>query len=289
MEPNNIIERIELARPACYTSAYIEAAELRLHYLDYGSAGKPPVICLHGAAAHAHWFDFIATGFTADYHVLALDHRGHGDSDWCDPSAYSYERYAADLGDVANKLDLKDFVLIGHSMGGMVSLIYTAANQRRVSKLIVVDSMLRITEELAANYPTVGSRGENGYSTREEFVERYRLRPPSTNIRSEVLAHLAQNSVRQTPEGRWRYKFDRNVYAKRKAIDGLPYWGRIDIPVLLVKGERSTRITHEIVAEVKAQCPQVEVAEVFDSGHHVTVDNPKGFVDAVCAFLARHS
>ena len=72
-------------QPAAATSGNVEAGGLKLHYLDYGTAGRPPMLCVHGGAAHAHWFDFVAAGFNADYHVRALDPRGHGDSAWSDP------------------------------------------------------------------------------------------------------------------------------------------------------------------------------------------------------------
>jgi len=274
-------------QPAPYTSRFVEAGGLRLHYQDYGTAGKPAMLCLHGGAAHAHWFDYIAPGFTGDHHVLALDQRGHGDSEWANPPSYAYERYAADLAEVVGKLDLRDFVLIGHSMGGTVSLEYASTYPGRVGKLIVVDSTLQMTSERVAALRNVGSRQGSNYPTREEFIARYRLRPAGTSAAPEVLRHLAQNSARQFPDGSWRHKFDRNVYATRETTDGLPRWNHIRIPALLVKAQRSQRISPQVFAEVKARCPQVELVEVPLSDHHVTLDNPSGFVSAVKSFLTK--
>ncbi|MGH6631644.1 MAG: alpha/beta fold hydrolase, partial [Burkholderiales bacterium] len=163
-------------QPASYTSRFVEAGGLRLHYQDYGTAGKPAMICLHGGAANAHWFDFVAGAFTGDYHLLALDQRGHGDSEWAEPPDYSYARYAADLAELVEKLDLRDFVLIGHSMGGTVSLEYAATYPGRVGKLVIADSTLQMPEERVAALRGVGSRQGTHYATREEFVARYRLR-----------------------------------------------------------------------------------------------------------------
>ena len=272
---------------APYASRFVEAGGLRLHYQDYGTEGNPAMLCLHGGAAHAHWFDFVAPGFTADYRVLALDQRGHGDSEWAEPPAYSYERYAADLAEVIEQLDLRDFVLVGHSMGGTVSLEYTAAHPGRVGKLIVVDSTLQMTADRVAALRDVGSRQGSQYPTREEFVARFRLRPAGTLAAPAIIRHLAQNSARQFPDGTWRHKFDRNVYATRETTDGLPRWNHIRIPALLVKAERSPRISPQVFAEVKARCAHVELAEIPDSDHHVTLDNPSGFVRAVKAFLAK--
>lgn len=275
-------------RPASYTSRFIEAGGVRLHYLDYGSAGRPAMLCLHGGAAHAHWFDFVAASFSPDYHVRALDQRGHGDSEWASPQAYSYAHYAADLAEVVEKFDLRDFVLIGHSMGGTVSLEYAATHPGRAARLIVVDSTLQMTADRVAALRDVGARQGRHYATKEEFLARYRLRPPGTTAAPGILSHLARNSARQYPDGSWRHKFDRNVYATRETTDGLPHWNHIRIPALLVKAERSQRISPQVFAEVKARCPQVELVEVPGADHHVTLDNPSGFVRAVKAFLARN-
>ena len=278
-------------QPAPHVSRFIEAGGLRLRYLDYGTdhenEEKPPMLCLHGGAAHAHWFDFVAGAFTADYHVRALDQRGHGDSEWANPPSYAYERYAADLAEVVEKLDLRGFVLVGHSMGGTVSLEYAATYPGRVGKLVVVDSTLQMTPDRVAALRGVGSRQGSHYATKEEFVTRYRLRPAVTLAAPAIIRHLAQASARQFPDGSWRHKFDRNVYATRETSDGLPRWNHIRIPALLVKAERSQRISPQVFAEVKARCPQVELAEVPHSDHHVTLDNPAGFTLAVKAFLAR--
>lgn len=273
--------------PATAASLYVEAGSLRLHCLDYGTAGSRPMLCVHGGAAHAHWFDFVAPGFTADHHVRALDLRGHGDSAWADPPEYSYQRYAADLGKVVEKLDLRDFVLVGHSMGGLVSLVYAAAHPGRVARLVVVDSMMRMSDDRIAAMRAVGERRGGNYATREEFAARFRLRPPGTTAAPETIRHVARHCCRQEEDGGWRHKFDRDVYARRESLDGMPLWERIRIPALLVKGELSPRITPQIHAEVQARCPQVELAEVAGSDHHVTLDNPAGFVRAVNEFLAR--
>ncbi|HET9663273.1 MAG TPA: alpha/beta hydrolase [Burkholderiales bacterium] len=276
------------ARPAAYASGFIETGAGRLHYLDYGTAGKPPMLCLHGGAAHGHWFDFIATAFTRDFHVRALDQRGHGDSAWVDPPSYTYEDYAADLAEAVERLDLRDFVLVGHSMGGMVSLLYAATHPGRVAQLIVIDTTMRMSEDRLAAMREVGNRPGRDYATLEEFVARFRLRPPGSAPATAILHHVARNSGRRTETGGWRHKFDRNVYAQRPELDGIPYWSSIGIPALLVKGAMSERISPQIASQIRARCPHAELVEVPHSDHHVTLDNPAGFVAAVRDFLQRH-
>lgn len=273
---------------APYTNRYVETRAGRLHYLDYGCAGRPAMLCLHGGAAHAHWFDFVAPGFTSGYHVRALDQRGHGDSAWVRPPAYRYEDYASDLAEVAEKLDLRDFVLVGHSMGGMVSLLYAAMHPGRVAQLIIIDTTMRMSEERLAAMREVGHRPSRPHATLDEFVARFRLRPPGSTPPEEILRHVARHSARQAAEGDWRHKFDRNVYAQRPELDGMPYWSAIKMPALLVKGARSARISAQVLAQIRARCPRVELAEVAHADHHVTLDNPAGCIDAMRAFLANH-
>jgi pimeloyl-ACP methyl ester carboxylesterase len=272
--------------PAAYTSQFVDLGGRKLHYQDFGTANKPVMVCLHGGAANGHWFDFAAAGFAGDYHVIAPDQRGHGDSDWTDPPAYSYHDYAADLDRLAAKLDLRDFVLVGHSMGGMVAMVYAATHPGRLGKLVVVDTSIKLSDERISAMREVGNRGTSSYATREELIGRYRLRPGNSLARPEVVRHIAEHSVRQFPDGGWRYKFDRSVYALREGMDGLPFWDNIKVPSLLVKAGQSQRITPEILAAVKARAPQTEFVEVPGCDHHVMLDNPGGFVAAVRPFLA---
>jgi pimeloyl-ACP methyl ester carboxylesterase len=282
-----VVDAPAVPQPAPFEDRHVDAGGVKLHYLDYGTAGRPAMLCVHGGAASAHWFDYVAGAFSADYHVRALDLRGHGDSAWVDPPAYAYADYAADLSRVVEKLDLRDFVLVGHSMGGMVSLVYTTRYPGKVRKLVVVDTAIKLSEERLSSMRDRGSRAGTEYKSREELISRFRLRP-TTLAPKDIVDRVAGHSARLFPDGVWRHKFDRSVYAIREAIDGLPFWKEVKIPALLVKGDRSERITPEIHAAVKERCPHVELAEVVRSDHHVTLDNPSGFVQAVRPFLARN-
>jgi len=274
-------------KPARYTDRYVEVAGLKLHVLDYGTAGKPQMLCIHGSAAHAHWYDFVAPGLTNDYHVLALDLRGHGDSEWdrSPQPAYNYDRYAADIDELTEKLDLRDFVLVGHSMGGLVSIVYAATYPGRAKAFIMIDSSVNLPPDRVAAMNAVGSREGSSYADKDEFVAKFKVRPAGSSAAPEVVRHLAQHSGRQFQDGRWRSKVDRNVYAKRIGRELMPYWANIKIPALMMKGDRSNRVSPQIIAGVKALAPQVEVAQVAGCDHHVTLDNPLGFVAVASQFL----
>lgn len=275
--------------PAPYTEHFPTIDGLRLRLQDYGSAGKPAMLCLHGGAANAHWYDFVAPGFSADYHMRAVDLRGHGDSQWdTSPTpSYGYWRMAADVHALAEQLDLRDFVLIGHSMGGMIGSIYTATYPGRCKAFILVDTTIKMTPERIAGFSTVGNREGRHYATREEFVANYRVHPGGSTAVPEILRHIAHHSGRRFEDGRWRHKVDRKVYTNRELVDSFALWDKIKIPALLMKGERSARIDPPTIANVKSRAPQVEVAEVARCDHHITLDNPAGFVQAARQFLDR--
>ena len=192
MSPNDLDQRyLNDMRPAPHESRRVEANGLDLHYLDYGTAGRPPMLCLHGGAVTAHWFDFVAPGFTADYHVRALDQRGHGDSARAEPPDYRYASYASDLDEVIRKLGLRDVVLVGHSMGGLVSLLYAATYPGVARAIVVIDSTLRAAPERVSRLHEIGNREGSNYATNEEFIERFRVRPEGTQAAPRIIRDLA--------------------------------------------------------------------------------------------------
>ena len=276
-----------IAQPAPYAEHHIAVNGLKLRVQDYGTPGKPALLCLHGGAANAHWYDFVAQGFTADYHVRAVDLRGHGNSQW-DPSptpSYGYQQHAADVNALAETLDLSDFVLIGHSMGGMIGSIYCATYPGRAKAFVLVDTTIKFTPERIAGFNAISNREGRHYATQEEFIAAYKVHPGGSTAAPEIHRHIAQSSGRRFDDGRWRHKVDRKVYNNREMVDSFPLWNHIRIPVLLMKGERSPRIDPVTVAEVKSRAPQVEVDEVPGCDHHITLDNPAGFVAVARKFL----
>ncbi len=277
-----------LLQPAPSTSRLIDANGVRLHLLDYGGEGKRPLLCLHGGGAHAHWFDFVASAFTSDFHVLALDQRGHGDSAWAEPPDYGYDAFISDLQQIVEKLGGRDVVLMGHSMGGMISLLYTSKYPEGLSGLIVIDSTLQISSSHHAERKARGLKGGRAYVTLEDYVANFRLRPEKTMATAEMLRYMASYSPRRYDDSLWRHKIDRRIMADRNAMDGVPHWSRVRVPALLVKAGLSKRLTPAIIAGIQANCPHVELVEVPDSEHHVTLDNPAGLRSVVSTFLQRH-
>jgi pimeloyl-ACP methyl ester carboxylesterase len=242
---------------------------------------------VHGGAAHAHWYDFVAADYVADFHVRSIDLRGHGDSDWKTPPSYLYRDYAADLDAAVRAMGWRDYVLMGHSMGGMVALLHAALFPGRVSRLVIVDTLFDLPPERVARLRGVGEKPGTTYASRDELAARYRLRPGGSIAPPEVVRHIAVHSGRPQEDGGWRLKFDRAVYATREAHDGVPYWSEVRVPALLVRGGESERISEAMFGQVKARCRHAELATIEGAHHHVMLDCPAAFNAAVKDFLRR--
>src|SRR5215475_2659481 len=119
-------------------------AGLRLHLLDWGKASAPPLLLLHGGAQTAHSFDEVAPDLSRDHHVLALDQRGHGDSDWAPGSVYRREDFIADVRAFLDDRGWPATTLIALSLGGMNAIGFSAAHPERVRGLVVVDVAPRV-------------------------------------------------------------------------------------------------------------------------------------------------
>src|SRR6266540_6577460 len=117
----------------------LDANGLPLHYLDWGNEAAPPMLLLHGFSGHAHTWDIFARAMCDQFRVLALDQRGHGDSDWAKDGAYGVDDHAADIGAFQDRLALGPLVLVGLSMGGRNAIRYTASHPGKVEQLVIVD------------------------------------------------------------------------------------------------------------------------------------------------------
>jgi pimeloyl-ACP methyl ester carboxylesterase len=155
-----------------------------------------------------------------------------------------------------------------------------------VARLVVVDSIMLMPMERIRQMRAFGATVPSTYASQEELVARYRLSPPESHIAApEIIRHMALHSGRENSDGRWQHKADRRVYANSQQIAGVPLWEKIKIPALVIKGSLSTRFGPEEMVRIRANAPQVQWAEVPDSNHHISLDNPHGFVEAVQAFL----
>lgn len=270
-------------------SVFIERNGARLHALDHGGDGKPVLLMLHGAAAHARWWDHVAPRYGDMLRPVATDHRGHGDSAW--RSEYRFEELLSDLAAwvawAAEAGGGRKPWLLAHSMGGVIALNLFAREPPDVAGLIVVDSPLETTNEILAEVRAFGRRPARPWPSRELFVEKFRLLPSSDRAEPATLAHIARHAVRRNGDGAWTVKADRRFHLTRPETDQRPGWLKVRTPALLVAGEMSDRLKGDGLAWVRQNVPGAEIAVIPGAHHHVFIDAPGEFVRATREFLQR--
>ncbi|MBI3799051.1 MAG: alpha/beta hydrolase [Deltaproteobacteria bacterium] len=270
---------------AQYQDGFVTINGLRLHYLDWGTTGKPPFLMLHGGSAYAHWWDFVAPALAEDFHVIALDQRGHGDSGHVDPPAYGTRHYLADLQQFIATLGLSQPVLMGHSMGGHNALIYATQHARELAALILVDTDAAYPEAAVQFLQKLGEKPGKTFDSFVEAISRFQLLPRETHISSEKLRYLASFAFAERSAGKWSAKLDRKTLF-RDPIDGRPFLGQITCPTLIIRAEHTPVLSNEKITRLVSNLPNGRWVEVKDTYHHVMLDNPDGLVQAVREFLA---
>ncbi|MCS6924619.1 MAG: alpha/beta hydrolase [Candidatus Binatia bacterium] len=265
-------------------SHFIRVQGVDLHCLEWGMPTAPPLLLLHGGAAHAHWWDHIAPAFAQDHRVFALDLRGHGESGWVVPPAYEVEDYVADVGEVIRALHLPRPVLIGHSLGGFVAMAYALAAPETVGGLVVIDigprlGGSRFMRLLRTVPPPV-------YRDEAELISRFRLLPVDTSAPLPLLHHIARQSVRRQVDGSLRLKCDRAALV-RGVRDLRAQLTQISCPTLFVRGEQSRHVSAALLRTMVTLCPRAQGVEIAGAGHHVFLDQPHAFLRAVQTFLRK--
>lgn len=268
-------------------SRFFAANGLRLHYLEWGEAGKPLVLLQHGSSAHAHWWDRFAPLLAPEFHLVALDLRGHGDSEHADPSAYSLDTYAGDLAALVKDLGVPSVRVVGHSLGALVATVFAATSEVPVEALCLVDVRLRGKREGERPFlDRLRQFPHPIYASREEAVRRFRLLPSGTTASPEILAHVALHGLRETADGRFTLKFDRNTLRDHIARDVRPELTSLRCPLLYVRGAESTLAPLKAADEVRALVPGAKIVEIAGAHHHVMLDRPAEFGEAVRQFLS---
>jgi pimeloyl-ACP methyl ester carboxylesterase len=258
---------------------------LWLSCIDYGGAGGVPVLLMHGAAAHSRWWDFTAPALAGRYHVLALDRRGHGDSEWSADGRYEIEDYTADTQAVIEQWGLAQPFLIGHSGGGLVSIMYAARYPENVRGLVLIETRPAYDEEMVARMRNREERPPRSFASLEEARKSFRLTPPTAGAPPEMVEHLAQHSFRRIADGRWINKLDRRTGRRLHAFDGIEWMRKIRCPVLVVRAGQSTMVTHGELEQLTAAANDGTMVEIPNADHQVILDSTTDVIRIVREFL----
>jgi len=278
---------VTLVRFGCETARTraVRVNGLRLHVLEWGTPGRPALCFLHGGAAHAHWFDLVTPAFADRFHVIALDQRGHGESQWAGPAAYATQDFVGDLVGVMDTLGWQRVTVVGHSMGGHNAMVFAAWHPERVSRLVIVDSRPAIPPERLDRMHARGRREPKLHPDADSAVRAFRLLPRETAAAPELLAHLARAGFVERGGG-WVYRFDPASNGSRRPVDAWPLLGRIAAPTLIVRGELSPVLPRDMTERLRVAISTTVAVEIAGAYHHLVLDNPAAFVQTLAAFLA---
>jgi pimeloyl-ACP methyl ester carboxylesterase len=252
-----------------------------LHAIHHGDPDRPPLVLLHGGGANAHWWDEVAPALAERFHVVALDFRGHGDSDAPEPRPGAFGR---DLVGLLEHLGAPGAALLGHSMGGHVALGHAAryGGARRPRALVAVD-VARGAGTRTRRMMRLALAARRSYRTREEAVARFRFLPPAPGAPEALRARIASASVREEPDGRFGFKFDPRWFALPPE-EG-PELAHVASPTLLVRGAESPLLSREGALALASEIRGARLVEIEGAGHNVHLEQPGRFLAAVLAFL----
>src|SRR2546426_3369377 len=189
-------------------SQTLDVNGLRVHCLDWGNPGAPPVVCVHGYTSSAQAFNALARRFRDRYHFVALDVRGHGESAWSPAGAYQYRDQVGDLAAVVDKLGLSRFTLIGTSMGGIIAMAYAGAHPDRLTHLVLNDIGPDVEVGSQRITQMVGGRPDEFATLDDAMAYRRQMSPIVAGRSLEDQRELALGVLKQRPDGRWGWEMD---------------------------------------------------------------------------------
>jgi pimeloyl-ACP methyl ester carboxylesterase len=289
----------ELEGPA---SRYYWSHRLRLHYVDWGNEGAPPLVLVHGGRDHCRNWDWVAQALRRDWHILAPDLRGHGDSAWVSGANYSMIDYVYDLAQLVHQKKLAPVTIVAHSLGGSVSLSYTGIYPEHVAKLVAIEGLGPPPAMIAARAKLtidarmrewidqmrgLAGRAPRRYATIEEAYTRMQAENP--HLSPERARHLTVHGVNQNEDGTYSWKFDNYVRAFSpytfNADEARELWGRITCPTLLIRGTESW--ASDPIKDGRAKhFRNAKVVNIEKAGHWVHHDQLERFLEVVREFLS---
>ncbi len=238
------------------TSHTYVSQRLRLHYVDWGNEGAPPLLMIHGGRDHCRNWDWVAQALCKDYHIIAPDLRGHGDSAWAVGGSYALADFVYDIAQLLRQTQLTPVSILSHSMGGAISMLYAGTYPETVKKLAVIEGIIMspgdyetmrakpVGERMAKwidQLHDLSGRMPRKYKSLEEAVER--MRSENGFLSPEQARHLTVHGVNQNEDGTFSWKFDNYVRAFAPfgftAAEITSLWSRITCPTLLIHGADS--------------------------------------------------
>jgi pimeloyl-ACP methyl ester carboxylesterase len=283
------------------TSHSFVSQRLRLHYADWGNPDAPPLLLVHGGRDHCRNWDWVAQEMCKDWHIIAPDLRGHGDSAWSPDGNYDMTTFVYDLAQLVHQLDLSPVTIVSHSLGGNISTRYTGLFPETVRKLVAIEGLgpsPKILAERAAlplaehwrkwvsDKRNAAGRVIKRYATIEDAFAR--MKAENTYLTDIQARHLTIHGVNRNEDGTWSWKFDNylNVWPffdiPQSEVEAL--WAAITCPTLLLYGADSWASNPEKDGRIK-HFNSARVIEYENAGHWLHHDQFDRFVADLRGFL----
>lgn len=288
--------------PAGPTSNSFISQRLRLHYVDWGNPDAPPLILQHGGRDHCRSWDWVAQQLRHDWHVIAPDLRGHGDSAWSPEGNYATHAFVYDFAQFVHQLGYDQVAIIGHSLGGNIATHFTGLYPSKVSKLLNIEGLGPSPEMLARrdarghaqamrewidNRRAAAGRIPRRYPTIEAAYAR--MKEENAYLTDEQARHLTIHGINRNEDGTWSWKFDNylNVWppVEPPQADIERLWNAITCPVLLFYGKDSWASSPAGDGRMR-HFRTAEIVEYENAGHWLHHDQFDRFMQDARRFLA---
>jgi pimeloyl-ACP methyl ester carboxylesterase len=279
-------------------SHFFYSHRLKLQFWDWGTAGKPVLILLHGSRDHARSWDWVARALREDYHVYAIDLRGHGNSAWAPGAPYSIAEHILDLTVFADIIHRYPVRIVSHSLGAITSLYWAGTYPAKVERIVAIEGVgvgpLGTTPPPAhermrtwiEKVRGVEQRQPHAYKTLADAVAR--MREVNPFLAPEVAEHLTLHGTNWNAEGSLVWKFDnytRVIHPFGLDLAGArELLGQIDCPVLLFWGRQSFARDPESDPQAEA-IRNKRIVKVDRAGHWLHHDQLELFLRETKAFL----
>lgn len=269
--------------PAEPADGFVTVNGLRIHYVDWGGSGRPPLVFIHGLDRVARTFDHLAPYFTSRYRVIAFDMRGHGDSGWDPAGRYLVEDHVGDLEGLVTQLGLRGIAIWGNSTGGRVAQVFAGLHPELVSHVIAEDVGPERPRSIADSYARRVKQEENGWASEEELLSA--LRKSNPGMADAVRRAYVRYGTKRRDDGRIVWKRDPNLVKGFVETDLWRFVRNIEAPILYVLGGRSTIVSAETQEQLKKTLPRVRIVTMPGLGHYPSDERPAEFAALVNRFL----
>jgi pimeloyl-ACP methyl ester carboxylesterase len=289
--PQDQLEKLDNLDELDQLDRFQTAGGLQLHYLDFGGEGKPPLVCIHGLTGNAHNFDALVPHLKARYHVLALDVRGRGDSQWGPAADYNPQVYVSDLKEFLDALGIKRVSLIGTSMGGVISMMFAGGYPESVERLVLNDIGPEIDPAGLMRILAYVVDAPDHFKDLAEVLAYYRTTyPPAANLSDAELTEWVRWSVKPAEGNGLMWKMDPAIRqpprggSAARPIDLWLHYNRVMAPILIVRGAESDILSRDTAARMVKVQRGVRLVEVPGLAHAPSLVEPEA-LEAITDFL----